>query len=193
MAKLSMEWTFRQTGVSQSFTSLSPAHFDTCRYQIATGSGDNTIRIWDMRSLRALYTIGAHTSIVSDVSFYRPASAGDVFTTFAQGTADVKMEDASEVKMEDASGDVEPKAEAEKPVLDGSKPSAGGNLSVSGLFLVSSGYDGIVKLWSADDWQLIKALSADAGKVMSAAIAPNGEFIASGSWNRSYQLFSMEG
>ncbi|KAG8742979.1 hypothetical protein FRC12_015191 [Ceratobasidium sp. 428] len=163
-------------------------------YQIATGSGDNTIRIWDMRSLRALYTIGAHTSIVSDVSFYRPAS-GDIFTSFAEGPSDVKMEDAEDTKMEDTNGDVKPEMEDEKPTLDGTKSSSknSGVMSVSGLFLVSSGYDGIVKLWSADDWQLIKALSADAGKVMSASIAPHGELIASGSWNRSYQLFSMEG
>lgn len=157
------------------------------RYQIATGSGDNTIRIWDMRSLRSLYTIGAHTSIVSDVSFYRPRATGDVFTTFAQGKAgddgDAKMEtkeESSDVKME----------EDTKPA---DKDKGGKAMSVSGLFLVSSGYDGIVKLWSADDWQLVKALSADAGKVMSADISPDGQFIASGSWNRSYQIFSMDG
>ena len=139
-----------------------------------------------MRSLRALYTIGAHTSIVSDVSFYRPRATGDVFSAFAQGKAgddtDVKMEtkeEEPEVKMDE---DTKP------PASDKDK-----NMSVSGLFLVSSGYDGIVKLWSADDWQLVKALSADAGKVMSADISPDGEFIASGSWNRSYQIFSMEG
>ncbi|KAG8706525.1 hypothetical protein FRC08_001000 [Ceratobasidium sp. 394] len=158
-------------------------------YQIATGSGDNTIRIWDMRSLRALYTIGAHTSIVSDVSFYRPIS-GDIFSSFAGGSSDVKMEDAGEAKMDDTSDD-KPEAAGENPVLDGSKNES--IMSVSGLFLVSSGYDGIVKLWSADDWQLVKALSADAGKVMSTSIAPHGELIASGSWNRSYQLFSMDG
>ncbi|KAG8746219.1 hypothetical protein FRC10_005735 [Ceratobasidium sp. 414] len=160
-------------------------------YQIATGSGDNTIRIWDMRSLRALYTIGAHTSIVSDVSFYRPAS-GDIFTSFAGGPLDVKMEDAGDANMEGTSDSMEP-GEGEKPVLDGSKSTDGSVMSVSGLFLVSSGYDGMVKLWSADDWQLVKALSADAGKVMSTSVAPHGELIASGSWNRSYQLFSMEG
>ncbi|QRV88655.1 U4/U6 small nuclear ribonucleoprotein Prp4 [Ceratobasidium sp. AG-Ba] len=157
-------------------------------YQIATGSGDNTVRIWDMRSLRALYTIGAHTSIVSDVSFYRPVS-GDIFTAFAAGPSDVKMEDGLDSKAE-VNGDVKQEMEDVKPTFEASK--SGGTLPVSGLFLVSSGYDGMVKVWSADDWQLVKALSADAGKVMSASIAPHGELIASGSWNRSYQLFSME-
>jgi U4/U6 small nuclear ribonucleoprotein PRP4 len=41
------------------------------RYQIATGASDDTIRIWDLRSLKALYTIPAHLSNVSDVRFFR--------------------------------------------------------------------------------------------------------------------------
>lgn len=165
-------------------------------HQIATGSGDNTIRIWDMRSLRALYTIGAHTSIVSDVSFYRPMASGDIFTHIARGTSST-----GDVKMEDGEKSVKPEAGEEEVEMDedrlgdtkgASRASSSTHLPVSGLFLVSSGYDGMVKLWSADDWQLVKAMSADAGKVMSADISPDGQFIASGSWNRSYQLFSME-
>ncbi|KAB5589828.1 hypothetical protein CTheo_6730 [Ceratobasidium theobromae] len=164
-------------------------------YQIATASGDNTIRIWDMRSLRALYTIGAHTSIVSDVSFYRPLTGLDVFTTIARG--DAKMEDGEKVIKKEEEGDVKMEEDKSTPVDESkagvSKSSAGTYLPVPGLLLVSSGYDGMVKLWSADDWQLVKAMSADAGKVMSADISPDGDFIASGSWNRSYQLYAMEG
>jgi U4/U6 small nuclear ribonucleoprotein PRP4 len=62
----------------------------------------------------------------------------------------------------------------------------------AGLYLISAGYDGLVKIWSADDWQLIRALATDAGKVMSVDIAAGGKYIASGSWNRSYQLFAPE-
>ncbi|KAF8673466.1 pre-mRNA processing factor 4 (PRP4) like [Rhizoctonia solani] len=161
-------------------------------YQIATGSGDNTIRIWDMRSLRALYTIGAHTSIVSDVSFYRPLATGDIFTDIARSSSstDVKIEDG-----EDGSKMEEDKPAITDEIMDDripSKPVGNLHLPIPGLFLVSSGYDGMVKVWSADDWQLVKAMSADAGKVMSADISSDGQFIASGSWNRSYQLFSME-
>ncbi|CCO29046.1 U4/U6 small nuclear ribonucleoprotein PRP4 [Rhizoctonia solani AG-1 IB] len=101
--------------------------------------------------------------------------------------------------MEDSDGEL--KMEEDKHVLmdetvdDKISTKSMGNvhLPVPGLFLVSSGYDGMVKVWSADDWQLVKSMSADAGKVMSADISPDGQFIASGSWNRSYQLFSMEG
>ncbi|KAG8780153.1 hypothetical protein FRC15_009729 [Serendipita sp. 397] len=63
----------------------------------------------------------------------------------------------------------------------------------SGLYLASAGYDGLVKIWSADDWQLVKALTADSEKVMSVDLSSDGKYLASGSFSRSYQLFTTEG
>jgi WD40 repeat protein len=37
------------------------------RYQIATGSDDHTVRIWDLRKKNCAYTIPAHPSLVSNV------------------------------------------------------------------------------------------------------------------------------
>jgi U4/U6 small nuclear ribonucleoprotein PRP4 len=127
-------------------------------YQIATGAGDDTIRIWDMRSLKALYTIPAHKSNVSDVRFFR-ASELPV-------TAGMEVD------------------------VDGAHDTASGERYKSGLYLASAGYDGLVKIWSADDWQLQRSLPTDAGKVMSVDISGDAKFIASGSYNRSYQLFA---
>lgn len=143
-----------------------------CSYQIATGAGDDTIRIWDMRSLKALYTIPAHLSNVSDVCFFR----GDP-TPPKPTPSDLTM-NGVEVD-QDRSHDV-----------------ADTNLEEwkyrSGLYLASSGYDGFVKLWSADDWQLLRTLSTDAGKVMSVDLSSDGQLMASGTYNRNFQLFSPE-
>jgi len=138
-------------------------------YQIATGSGDDSIRIWDMRSLRALHTIPAHLSTVSDVKFFRRAVAS------TRPSEDVSM------------GSPSGKQNGAEPVY----PAEDDQLT-SGLYLASSGYDGQVKIWSADDWQLVRSLSTDAGKVMSVDISSDGRFVVSGSWNRSYQLFANE-
>jgi U4/U6 small nuclear ribonucleoprotein PRP4 len=145
------------------------------RYQIATGSGDDTIRIWDLRSLKSLYTIPAHLSNVSDVRFFH---ADDSFFKPAPPAP------ASDADMDaDKSHD----REAEKPGADLEEWKYR-----SGLFFASSGYDGLVKLWSADDWQLLRTLSTDAGKVMSVDVSSDGKLLASGTYNRNFQLFSHE-
>ena len=148
-------------------------------YQIATGAGDDTIRIWDMRSLRALYTIPAHRSNVSDVRFFR----GTEPPNFAQ--QDVKMVDASKGTPDADSDDIRPDASSDREDEQEARYR-------SGLYFASAGYDGLVKLWSADDWQLLRTLSTDAGKVMSVDLSTNGKLIASGTYNRNYQLYTPE-
>ncbi len=163
------------------------------RYQIATGSGDDTIRIWDMRKIKALHTIPAHKSNISDIRFFR-----------GSGQSSSAVQNAMKMELEDE--DVKPvlpdfpkppesgMQEDVKPALNAAQGTfnASDEKFTPGLYFVSSGYDGLIKVWSADDWHLIKAMSTDAGKVMSVDITADGSFIASGSWNRSYQLFAGE-
>jgi len=141
-------------------------------YQIATGAGDDTIRIWDMRSLKALYTIPAHLSNVSDVRFFH-GNALPSKPTSADATMDGPEKD------KDVSHDITD-ADLEEWRYR------------SGLYLASSGYDGLVKMWSADDWQLLRTLSTDAGKVMSIDLSSDAKLMASGTYNRNFQLFSPE-
>lgn len=147
-------------------------------YQIATGSGDDTIRIWDIRSLKALYTIPAHTSNVSEVRFFNSDDLPSVMVPHAP--EDTEMNDTAEDA--DQSNDNKTN-KAWTP--DECKYR-------SGLYFASSGYDGLVKLWSADDWQLLHTLTTDSGKVMSVDLSPDGGLLASGTYNRNYQLFAPE-
>jgi U4/U6 small nuclear ribonucleoprotein PRP4 len=62
----------------------------------------------------------------------------------------------------------------------------------SGLYLASAGYDGFVKIWSADDWQLLRTLSTDGGKVMSVDFSSDKSLLASGTYNRNFQLYAPE-
>lgn len=48
-------------------------------YHIATASEDNTCKIWDLRKRTVLYTIPAHTNLISDVKFQR--DGGDYLIT----------------------------------------------------------------------------------------------------------------
>lgn len=125
-----------------------------------------------MRSLKALYTIPAHVSNVSDVRFFRgddlpsKATSGDVTMNSVDDDQD-KNHDFTDADIEEWK-------------------------YRSGLYLVSSGYDGLVKMWSADDWQLLRTLSTDAGKVMSVDLSSDAKLMASGTYNRNFQLFSPE-
>ncbi|KAJ3555987.1 hypothetical protein NM688_g2274 [Phlebia brevispora] len=168
-------------GHVQAIFSIS---FSPNGYQIATGAGDDTIRIWDMRSLKALYTIPAHVSNVSDIRFFH-AQAEPVFKASITAPTDVEMNGTG--GQEDSSRDNE-------------EQSAHRNVATpeeewkfrSGLYLASAGYDGLVKIWSADDWQLLRTLPTDGGKVMSVDLSSDSRYLASGTYNRNFQIFTPE-
>lgn len=147
------------------------------RYQIATGSGDDTVRIWDLRALKTQYIIPAHKSSVADVKFFRSSSelppVGIQGLPLSSRSAQVDGMDV------DKSNDTEDKEKEEK-------------LSRSGMFLVTAGFDCNVRIWSADEWNMVRNLSTDAGKVMSVDVSGDGKFVASASYSRSFHLFGGE-
>jgi U4/U6 small nuclear ribonucleoprotein PRP4 len=162
------------------------------RYQVATGSGDDTVRIWDLRALKTQHIIPAHSSSVSDIKFFRaanesphipldlsqtslPKSNGANGTDRTNGNANSELLDTS---MDVDTANPPTAAEVAEPTLPR-----------SGLFLVTAGFDCNVRIWSADEWSMVRNLATDAGKVMSADVSGDGRFIASASYSRSFHLF----
>jgi U4/U6 small nuclear ribonucleoprotein PRP4 len=147
------------------------------RYQIATGSGDDTVRIWDLRALKTQYIIPAHNSSISDLKFFRSSSE----------TPHVPLDAPIS---DDQSMDLD-KPASDKPSIEGwgANRNINAELPKSGLFLVTAGFDCNVRIWSADEWSLIRNLATDAGKVMSVDVTGDGKFIASASYSRSFHLF----
>ncbi|WWC87166.1 uncharacterized protein L201_002052 [Kwoniella dendrophila CBS 6074] len=165
-------------------------------YQVATGSGDDTVRIWDLRALKTQYIIPAHKSSVSDVRFFRTSNELSSSINGLNGDAQKEEEKESKGNVKDTSMDIDQdsnqdKVEKEvKPNMYGNRPqTTSGELSKSGLFLITAGFDCNVRIWSSDEWSLIKNLPTDAGKVMSVDISSNSKFIASASYSRSFHLF----
>jgi U4/U6 small nuclear ribonucleoprotein PRP4 len=135
-----------------------------------------------MRTLGPLYTIPAHLSNVSDLRFFhanniffKPPPPPKASTNDIAANEDVPMGDPDSVPA---------------PKFEGFTSEEWSYRS--GLFFASSGYDGYVKLWSADDWQLLRTLPTDASKAMSVDISSDGFMIASGTYNRNFQLFAPE-
>lgn len=140
--------------------------FSSNGYTLATASGDDTVRIWDLRQAKQTYSIPAHKSSCTDVRFFK------------SGSERQSIHSGSNVIDE---GDKDSKDEDEK--MDGEV-----SLPRSSSFLATGGYDGYVKIWSADDWQLLRAMHADT-KIMSVDIHPDGEMLASGDWGRTFKLW----
>lgn len=49
--------------------SLISMQFLPSGYQLATGSDDNSVKIWDLRKKTNTHIVAAHTKLVSDVKF----------------------------------------------------------------------------------------------------------------------------
>ena len=81
----------------------------------------------------------------------------------------------------DPANPIEVKTEAAETKPNVLGAAADATLPRSGLFLVTAGFDSNVRIWSADEWNLVRNLPTDAGQVMSADISADGRFIASAS------------
>nr|ODO01112.1 U4/U6 small nuclear ribonucleoprotein PRP4 [Cryptococcus depauperatus CBS 7855] len=134
-----------------------------------------------LSALKTQYIIPAHKSSVSDVRFFR--SGAELPPVGIQGLplrSNTGVSDNSGEAMDvDQSHDLSDKQKEE-------------NLSKSGIFLVTAGFDCNVRIWSADEWNMVRNLPTDAGKVMSADVSGDGKFVASASYSRSFHLFGGE-
>ena len=96
------------------------------------------------------YTIAAHSSTVSDLAFFRSSTNSFPLTLpqkLPQRPQTNGHAEPNGVKPEDLDTkpiDIEPLSYPEAPL--------------DGIYLATSGYDGQVKFWSSDDWQLVKSI-----------------------------------
>ncbi|PWN40903.1 WD40 repeat-like protein [Ceraceosorus guamensis] len=146
-------------------------------YQVATSSGDDTVRIWDLRQLRCRNILPVGKSSVSEVCWYKSDLERKSHFGRMRDLAGAKSasDDSSSMKEED--GEM--------------------RMDTSGSYLVTAGYDGLVKLWSADDFQLLRVLDSGSGvpgtadKVMSVDVDSEGQSIVSGHYGKTFKIWGV--
>lgn len=154
-------------------------HWKEIAYNVMLRSGLDAIgRVWDMRTGRSSMTLEGHMKDILGLDWspngYHLASASadntvkiwDVRTLRNLYTISAHQSLVSDVKYS-------------KGVPGTNNNSASDPHNIAGLYLTTSGYDGCVKIWSGDDFRLVKSLDGHDGKVM-------GVDVSRGKWSWRY-------
>ena len=158
------DWRGDVAGHTGSVFSLA---FKPNSYLLASGSWDDTVRIWDVgdnTNLRHVRTLRGHTSEVFSVAWSPDGR------TLASGSTD------GTVRLWNPDNGIN------FAVLRGHTE---GVLSVAwspdGRILASGSYNGTIRLWNPDTHGTRRVLRGHTGNVTSLAFHPNGQTLASGS------------
>jgi U4/U6 small nuclear ribonucleoprotein PRP4 len=62
-----------------------------------------------------------------------------------------------------------------------------------GLYLLTSGFDNVSKLWCGRNFQLVRTLAGHEGKVMCSDICPDGShLVATAGYDRTIKLYAPD-
>ncbi|MDH6062099.1 hypothetical protein NWP17_16935, partial [Chrysosporum bergii ANA360D] len=141
---------------------------------LASGSRDNTIKIWNVKTGQPLHTLSGHSSWVHSVAY---SSDGQ---TLASGSDDntIKIWNVKTGQL--------------LHTLSGHSSLV---LSVAyspdGQTLASGSYDKTIKIWNVNTGQLLQTLSGHYNLVLSVAYSPDGQTLASGSGDSTIKIWNV--
>jgi WD40 repeat protein len=139
---------------------------------LASGSADNTVKVWDAATGTLLRTLSGHTDAVNSVAFSPDGSA------IASGSAD------STIKLWDAASG------ALLHTLTGhEKAVASVAFSPDGKVLASGSWDKTVKFWNTTTYAHRNTPAFHTSFVFCVAYSPDGDTLASGSQDRRILLW----
>ncbi|MDH6100450.1 trypsin-like peptidase domain-containing protein [Anabaenopsis sp. FSS-46] len=139
---------------------------------LASGSGDKTIKLWDVATGREIATLTGHSDSVRSVGFSPDGQ------TLASGSGDktIKLWDVATGR--------------EIATLTGhSEAVRSVGFSPDGQTLAS--LDNTIKLWDVATRREIATLTGHSSSVWSVAFSPDGRTLASGSWDRTIKLWDV--
>lgn len=167
---------------------------------LATGGLDSVGRVWDLRSGRSIAVLSKHAKGIYSMDW----SPNGYHLASASGDNSVQIWDLRKLQkhelfsipahtklvsgvrfLQKTSSHV-----ITKPVKDENEENER-LMDVSGTVLVTSSFDGTVKIWSADNWVCLKTLRGHSDKVMSCDISSDGSTIISTGWDRTLKTWLL--
>lgn len=109
-------------------------NFSPNGYHVATGSGDNTCKVWDLRQRKCIYTIPAHQNLVTGVKF-EPNHGNFLLTGAYDNTAKIWTH---------------PGWSPLKTLAGHEGKVMGLDISLDGQLIATCSYDRTFKLWTAE-------------------------------------------
>ncbi|MGB6297060.1 MAG: AAA-like domain-containing protein [Rivularia sp. (in: cyanobacteria)] len=142
---------------------------------LASGSWDNTIKLWNISSGKIISSLDGHLAPVSSVAFSPDGK------TLATGSVDktIKLWNIS-------SGKIISTLEGHQNIVFSVA------FSPDGKTLASGSSDKTIKLWNISSGKIISTLEGDQEPVFSVAFSPDGKTLATGSSDNTIKLWSLD-
>ncbi|PHH53411.1 Vegetative incompatibility protein HET-E-1 [Ceratocystis fimbriata CBS 114723] len=170
--KVEANWDICLRTLEGHHSGVSSVVFSNTGQRLASGSWDNTVKIWDATSGACLQTLEGHVNKVTSVTFSNDGQR------LASGSSD------KTVKIWNATSG------ACLQTLEGH---AYGVTSVTfsndGQRLASGSWDNTVKIWNATSGACLQTLEGHVNEVTSVTFSNDGQRLASGSWDVTVKIW----
>ena len=140
---------------------------------LASGSGDNTIKLWEVNTGKPLNTLREHNDSVYSIAFSPDGRL------LASGSKD------NTIKLWDINASEDIQTWEHRDVVNSVA------FSPNGKILASGSDDNTIKLWDVNTGRLLRSLHGHENGVLTVVFSPDGNFLASGGNGHTIKLWEV--